>query len=93
MEGLAVFLAAGAFGGLLRALVTGKGMIALPQLVSVEGGSDHLNLGFFAPMIIGAGAGLLGPWAFEINGVFSVLSGYAGTDLIENLIERRLTGK
>lgn len=88
LEQIVVFMAAGLFGGFVRALVTGKGMIMLPKIEHVDGGSPHLNLGFLAPMIIGAGAGLLGPYAFGVNGVLSFLSGYAGTDLLENVVER-----
>ena len=87
---IAIYMLAGAFGGLLRTLVTGKGIVALPRLEHVDGGSLHLNLGFLAPMTIGAGAGLLAPWSLGINGVFSILSGYVGPDFIENLIERQL---
>jgi len=79
----------GAAGGLVRAVVTGKGVIALPRVEEVQG-SKHLNLGFLAPLIIGAVAGYLAPSALGINGVVAALAGYTGTDFIENLIERRL---
>mgnify|MGYP001576969767 CR=1 FL=1 len=90
---IAVYLASGLLGGLARAMVTGKGIIALPALQKVEGGSVHLNLGVLAPMFLGAIAGLVAPWALGINGIVSVLSGYSGSDFLENLVERVVTKK
>lgn len=92
-EHLLVYIVAGAFGGLVRLLVTGKGILVLPTVQVVPGGSPHLNLGFLAPMIIGAAAGLVSPYTLGVNGVFSILSGYVGADGIENLIERYLERK
>ena len=86
-----IYLLGGGFGGFTRSVVTGKGFITLPQVVHVNGGSPHLNLGFLAPIVVGALAGLIAPYTIGINGIVSVISGYAGTDMVENLIERWIT--
>ena len=80
----------GAGGGLIRTVVTGKGIIVLPRVHEKPGGSRHLNLGFLAPMAIGALAGYLAPTALGVDGIVAAMAGYAGTDFLENLVERRL---
>ena len=82
------YAAAGAAGGFIRCLVTGKGHIVLPKIQAIEGGSRHLNLGFIAPVAIGAFAGWLAPAALGINSFVSGIAGYAGADFVENVVER-----
>jgi hypothetical protein len=95
METIAVGVAyalMGAAGGLIRTVITGKGIIPLPRVEEKVGGSRHLNLGFLAPMAIGALAGYLAPAALGVDSVVSAIAGYAGSDFLENLIERSLKG-
>jgi len=82
-----MFAIAGLIGGLIRAIVTGKGLIALPRIQSRDR-ARYLNLGVLAPMAIGAFAGWLAPHALGVDAVVAALAGYSGTDFIENLIER-----
>lgn len=86
------YAAAGAAGGFIRSIITGKGNIALPKIQTVEGGSRHLNLGFLAPIAIGAFAGWLAPVTLGINSIVSAIAGYASTDFIENMAERSIRG-
>jgi len=79
----------GFLGGVVRAIVTGKGVILLPRLTEQEG-SKYMNLGFLTPALVGAFVGFLAPHAVGTNGVIAGLAGYAGVDMIENLIERAL---
>jgi len=83
------FALAGAAGGFIRAIITGKGLIAVPK-VQVVRGSRHLNLGIIAPILIGAFAGWLAPATLGVNSVVAAIAGYSGSDFIENIIERRL---
>ena len=87
-----IYALTGAAGGFIRAVITGKGVIPLPRVERAPGGSPHLNLGFLAPMAIGALAGYLAPAALGVDSVVSAMAGYAGSDFLENLIERRLKG-
>jgi len=80
---------AGAFGGFVRAIITGKGLILLPHIV-VQDGQKYLNLGILAPLLIGAFAGWIAPAKLGIDSVVGALAGYTGADLIENLSERIL---
>jgi len=84
-----IYLIVGAFAGFVRAVVTGKGLIALPQVETING-KKYLNLGFISAMLIGALAGTLAPYALGVNAVISAMAGYVGEDLIENLIERAM---
>ena len=86
----ALYAFMGAVGGLARVVVTGKGIIAIPRIERPADGSPHLNLGILAPLFIGAVAGYLSQASLGVDGVVSALAGYAGSDGIENLIERRL---
>lgn len=81
---------AGGLGGLTRLLVSGKGILPLPRIEQVSGGSPHLNLGFLAPIIIGAIAGALTNQALHVDGIVAFISGWAGADGVENAIERLL---
>ena len=85
-----VYAFMGAVGGLARVVVTGKGIIAIPQVEHIPNGSPHLNLGALAPLFIGALAGYISQASRGVDGVVSALAGYAGSDGIENIIERRL---
>lgn len=85
-----LFMGAGALGGLVRAVITGKGLVVLPRVVEIDGSSPHLNLGVLAPILVGALAGLLAPASLGVNGIISAMAGYAGTDFIENMVERGL---
>ena len=80
---------AGAMGGFIRTLVSGKGFIVLPAVKDGPEGK-RLDLGFIAPMCIGALAGYLGPTSLGTDGMVAAISGYVGTDMLENLAERFL---
>jgi len=82
-----IFATAGLFGGLVRAVIKGKGLIALPR-IETKNEHRYLNLGVIAPMIIGAFAGLLAPYSLGVDAVVAALSGYTGVDFIENAVER-----
>jgi len=84
-----LFALAGFFAGIVRAIVTGKGRILLPKK---ERYNEHefLNLGFLAPAIIGALAGLFAPYSLGVNTIVAAMAGYVGADFIENVIERAL---
>jgi len=73
--------------GVVRAIITGKGLIALPR---IETKNEHkfLNLGVVAPMIIGAAAGWLAPYSLGVDAAVAAMAGYTGVDFIENAIER-----
>jgi len=86
-----VSAAAGAFGGLVRAIVTGKGLIPLPR-VEVKNQHRFLNLGFITPVIIGVGAGVIAPYTLGVDAAIAFLAGYAGTDFIENALEYKIRG-
>jgi len=83
------FALAGGFGGVVRMLVTGKGLLLLPK-VEVKEGHRFVNLGFLAPVVIGLAAGLVAPYALGVNTVMALLAGYVGADFIENLAEVRI---
>lgn len=85
-----IYALCGAAGGIVRTLITGKGIVILPRIIRLEGASPHLDLGCLAPAIIGAFAGVIAPAALGINGIVSACAGYAGADFVENLIERTL---
>ena len=86
-----MFAVAGLIGGLIRAIITGKGLIMLPK---VEEKNEHhfVNLGVLAPMLIGAFAGWLAPYSLGVDAVVSGLAGYVGADFIENLVETKMRG-
>jgi len=86
---IAVFAIAGLVGGLIRAIITGKGLIALPRIEKKDE-ARYLNLGVLAPMAIGAFARWLAPYALGVDAVVAALAGYDGADFIENAIERVL---
>jgi len=83
------FALAGAAGGFIRALITGKGVIVLPRIQVVRG-SRHLNLGILCPVLIGAFSGWLAPATLGVNSIVAAIAGYSGSDFIENIIERRI---
>ena len=83
-----IWLIAGAIGGLIRAIITGKGVLLLPRIHTVAGGSTHLNLGIVAPILIGAVTGYIAPYSLKVDGVVAFMAGYMGSDILENLIER-----
>jgi len=86
-----IFAVVGMVGGLVRAVITGKGLIALPR-VEEKDGHRFVNLGVIAPMIIGAFAGWLAPHSLGVNSIMAGLAGYVGADFIENLAETRIRG-
>jgi len=77
----------GALGGLVRELVSHKGVIVLPRKDPETGA---VSLGFISALIVGAVAGILAPWSIGVNFAFSILGGYVGEDFIENLIETKM---
>jgi len=87
-----LFAVLGGVGGLIRAIITGKGLIMLPK---VEEKNRHrfLNLGVLAPIIIGAFAGWLAPHSLGVDSVIAGLAGYVGADFIENLVETKIRAK
>jgi len=78
-----LFAFAGAAGGLIRAIITGEGVLPLPKLRR-----GRLDLGFLSAVVIGAFAGVLAPYELGVNGLIAAMAGYIGTDAIENLFER-----
>lgn len=82
-----IYAALGAAGAFVRCLITGKGVVALPKIKQQQG-SRYINLGLLAPLFIGAFAGWLAPAHLGVNGVVAAIAGYAGTDFIENVVER-----
>lgn len=88
LEVVIVCAIVGGLGGISRALITGKGVIALPKRYDIPGCSPHLNLGVIAPIILGAFAGILARQSLGVNGIISAIAGYAGADFIENVLER-----
>ena len=82
-----IYALLGAFGAFIRCLITGKGIIALPKIKEQQG-SKYINLGIVAPLFIGAFAGWLAPAHLGVNSVVAAIAGYAGTDFIENIVER-----
>jgi len=82
-----IYIIIGAIAGLVRALISGKGLIPLPRMVSKKG-HKFVNLGFLAPMVLGAVAGWLAPATLGINGVVACMAAYSGAAFIENLVER-----
>ena len=83
-----IWLVAGAIGGLFRAIIGGKGILLLPRIHTVVGGSRHLNLGVVAPILIGAAAGFIAPYSLKVDGIVAFMAGYMGSDVLENLVER-----
>jgi len=84
-----LYVIAGAVAGIVRLIITKKGVIPLPKIVEQQG-SKYLNLGFIAPLIIGGFAGWIAPKVLEVNTVIAAIAGWAGADFLENLIERLL---
>lgn len=91
MYGLIANLLAGSFGGLVRDLISKKGLIALPKIANGE-----LDLGFIGMLIIGAfTGGFIAPVFIAMVGisvpagvasyVMAGIFGYLGVDAIENL--------
>lgn len=80
-------MAMGAFGSLVRHIVSKSGIIVMPHPV------DHdLDLGIVGGCIVGAFCGLLGQ--FLLPGftapayIVSGMAGYIGADLLENLYQK-----
>jgi len=82
-----LFAALGGIAGFIRLLLTNKGLIPLPRIVE-QRGSRFVNLGFLAPVLIGLVAGALAPYALHQDSFIAFVSGYFGSDVIENLVER-----
>jgi len=82
-----LFAALGGLAGFIRLVLTNKGMIPLPKIVEQKG-SRYVNLGFITPIVIGLVAGGLAPHALGANSFIAFVSGYFGSDVIENLVER-----
>jgi len=78
-----IFAGAGLFGGFVRAIVTGEGLLVLPKVRR-----GRVDLGFLSSVIVGTFAGLIAPYGLGVNAVVAALAGYAGTDALENLAER-----
>jgi len=79
----------GAIAGVVRALITGKGLLMLPKVEEVNG-TLYVNCGFLLAAIVGAFAGAIAPYALSVNCVIAALAGYVGEDFIENAVERSL---
>jgi len=80
-------IAMGAFGALVRQIVSKAGIIKLPRRL------DHdLDLGMFGGCIVGAFCGLL--WQLVFPGlavagwVAAGAAGYVGADFLENLYQK-----
>jgi len=80
-------LAAGAFGALVRQIISKAGIIKLPRRL------DHdLDLGVVGGCIVGAFSGML--WELIFPGlavagyVAAGVSGYVGADFLENLYQK-----
>lgn len=82
-------LMAGAFGGLIRSLVSDKGLLLLPAILLNPDGTKSLSLGLVGPILIGAFAGLIA----QGTPIIAALAGYAGTDFIENAVDLFLKGE
>ena len=80
-----IYAVAGFFGGLVRILVSGEGVLILPKTYQ-----GRIDLGFLSSLIIGAIAGSIAPHAIGVNSVIAFFAGYVGNDLLENLAERAL---
>jgi len=80
-----IYALAGGFGGLVRSVITGEGVIVLPKVH--EG---RVDLGILTSVIIGMFAGMIAPYSLGVDGVIAALAGYAGADFIENALERKL---
>ncbi len=92
-EAMAIYAACGAAGGLARLLISGKGILILPCVSHGQDGRMQLDIGCLAPLVIGCVAGILSPSVLHINGIVSVISGYVGSDFIENAAEQLFTRK
>ncbi len=86
---IVLYALAGAFGGLVRMIVTGKSIVPLPR-IEERAGSKFLNLGLIGPLIIGAFVGYILPHTIGVDGSVATLAGYGGSDLAENLVEREI---
>ena len=76
---LIVWAIAGGAGGLARAIIDGKGVIPLPQLIDSE-----LRLGVLASIILGAFVGAM----VDQSPMTAGLAGYAGIHALESIITR-----
>jgi len=84
-----LYIAIGAIAGVVRAVVTGKGLLMLPKIEEING-AQYINAGFLVSAIIGGFAGVIAPYILGVNCIVAALAGYVGEDLIENVIERAL---
>jgi len=84
-----LYILIGALAGIVRALVTGKGLLALPKIEEVNG-TLYINSGFLLAAVIGGFAGAIAPYVLGVNCVIAALAGYVGEDFIENAVERTL---
>jgi len=84
-----IYILVGALAGIVRALVTGKGLFPLPKIETING-TKYVNAGFLFAAIIGAFAGAIAPYVLGVNCVVAALAGYVGEDFIENTVERAL---
>jgi len=80
-------LAAGAFGALVRQIISKAGIIKLPRRLDSD-----LDLGIVGGCLVGAFCGML--WELFFPGlavagyVAAALAGYGGADFLENLYQR-----
>jgi len=84
-----LFILAGALAGVVRTVIEGKGVLVLPHVV-VRRGVKMLNLGFLSAAIIGGLAGYVAPYALGVDTLIAALAGFAGSHVIEHLVEKRL---
>ena len=83
---LVTCVAFAAFGGIIRLLLTGKGLVLLPRL---EKKNEHrfLNIRFLAPIIIGILVGITAPELVGRGVTMAFIGGYLGSDVIGNFVE------
>jgi len=80
-------LAAGAFGALVRQIISKTGIIKLPRRLDSD-----LDLGIVGGCLVGAFCGML--WELIFPGlavagyVAAALAGYGGADFLENLYQK-----
>jgi len=84
-----LYILIGALAGIVRALVTGKGLLMLPKVEEVNG-ALYVNCGFILAAIIGGFTGAIAPYVLGVDCVIAALAGYVGEDFIENSVERVL---
>jgi len=85
MYEVALYAICGMVGGLIRAIITGEGILVLPRIH--EG---RVDLGFISALIIGAFAGWIAPYGLGVDSIVAGMAGYCGIDFIENAVERRI---